>query len=633
MEGSIPQEEPRLGDGPEATSAGAGNHAISELLASRTPGGASLTPRFRLRRLALESARVLRVSRVGVWRFEEGGARVRLVTRYNRSEGGREEDVFFPAELAPAFHTVLERVSALAVDDTEREGGPADPLRAWLKRETIRAVLAVPVRSGGRLSGFVTFEERRSPRSWTAQDRDVAAWLALQVGPPLDELLAESPPPAADADVPEPLPQPPGRAQEASATGDAPGMAPSAFPSPEPGRQTQVRRVSHLEAASLIGGQEAEELLDVLDVQEGYLRMLEATATDRPEDLDLVRAAREAANRVRDGLLRFLGCMREKVPERLPVDLNQLLPGMIPALAREVGEGARLRIAPTSAPLPVEANSALLERAMVHLVQNAREASGAEGTVRVSWGPATRPHGGAEAWEGARIRVEDQGEGISRHDLPWLFEPFFSRRTEPDPLRGLGLCIVQAIVEGHGGWIEVHSRVGEGTDVDLFLPLASPAAEEREREEWHGTVDDTAGIPRARIVVLEDNPRLADLIVRILARDGYDAEAVSTPVETERRLRGTHDRVDLVIVARSLAGGRSGVELASLWRAREPDLPVVLMDRRSWLDAAGKGRAPDASAPVIRPPFDPETVVEAVEEALRNAATPPSPAEGGRLAH
>jgi len=66
------------------------------------------------------------------------------------------------------------------------------------------------------------------------------------------------------------------------------------------------------------------------------------------------------------------------------------------------------------------------------------------------------------------IKVQDNGEGISQEDLKRLFEPFFSNKTFGV---GLGLTVVQQIIEQHHGGIEVTSEKGKGTQVLIWLPL------------------------------------------------------------------------------------------------------------------------------------------------------------------
>ena len=354
--------------------------------------------------------------------------------------------------------------------------------------------------------------------------------------------------------------------------------------------------------------------MSVLDVQAGYLRLLEESVAHRPQDQALVRGAADARAGLEEGLLRFQGIVAEGIPDLVSVDLSQELIGMIPLLARQVGDGSRLRIAPPVDPLPVRVNAGLLRRALAHLVENAREASRPGQSIRLSWGPASEGGAHREGWEGARIRVEDQGEGISREYLPWLFEPLFSSRRESHPMRGLGLPSARAIVEGHGGWLEVHSSHGEGTQEILFLPLEPREADSSQSGRSIGGRAEPPLAPR--ILLLEDEPLVAKLLEQTLSRAGYEVDLFTTQQESERHLRRAGVRADLMIVERILSGGRSGIEIASDWQRRQPDLRVIVIDR----GLSAGARLPESDLEpglrVVTPPFQPQEIVRRVEETL-----------------
>jgi signal transduction histidine kinase len=541
---------------------------------------------------------------------------MRAVVRYDRTRDASEEGPEAAPGLGSAFRAALDRVKALALSDARGYSNGSEPIRRWLESERITAVLALPLRRERRLVGVVTFEERESPREWTAQDKEVASWLALRLAEPLLALPA--------AVVVSAGPTPTAHAAPSEAASPADDASPALA-----GRRTHVRRIGRLESAALVAAEEIVSLLDVLDVQAGYVRMVEAALESRPEDHELIEGVKEAAERVRAGLSRLLGCVREGIPDRTRVDLNSLLPSMIPALAREIGEGGRLRIAPTSTSLPVFVNPALMERAIAHLVQNAREATGPDESVRLSWGPTFQSRPDGTVWEGARIRVEDRGKGIPRHDMPWIFEPFFTTRSDSNPTRGLGLPLVQGIVEGHDGWVEVQSRVGEGTEVALYLPLASPGAPAPSGTHPDSAPQDAGGL--TRVVLLEDDPMLSRLVARMLVRSRCQVHACSTPLEVERHLRETRGEVDVLIIASALAGGRTGRQLAEVWLTRRPDVPVVLLDRRSSAEGSrGAPSADEGGLPVIRPPFELSAVAQVLARVL--APAPASP-QGAPLAH
>ena len=75
----------------------------------------------------------------------------------------------------------------------------------------------------------------------------------------------------------------------------------------------------------------------------------------------------------------------------------------------------------------------------------------------------------------ARIAVTDYGVGIDEHDLPHLFEPFFTRKGEGEGT-GLGLAVVEGIAREHRGWVAVRSTRGSGSTFELFLPTVATQA-------------------------------------------------------------------------------------------------------------------------------------------------------------
>lgn len=115
----------------------------------------------------------------------------------------------------------------------------------------------------------------------------------------------------------------------------------------------------------------------------------------------------------------------------------------------------------------IEGDEDWLRRAIGNVVENAVRYAREGDRVRVSTRRVAQERGAV-----VQIEVEDEGPGIARENLPRLFERFF----RADPARGagggagLGLPITKAIVEAHGGSIEIRSEPGEGTRVQLTLP-------------------------------------------------------------------------------------------------------------------------------------------------------------------
>ncbi len=139
-------------------------------------------------------------------------------------------------------------------------------------------------------------------------------------------------------------------------------------------------------------------------------------------------------------------------------------------------KGVTLELTPPAGDCILRAHAESLDVVFKNLVSNAIKYNRPDGTVAIRCSQADGQ---------LRVDVADTGIGIPEKELPFIFEDFFrvkSSRTVEIPGTGLGLSIVKKIVEGHGGTVEVESRLDEGTTFTVFLPL-EPEVEEEEEED------------------------------------------------------------------------------------------------------------------------------------------------------
>jgi signal transduction histidine kinase len=125
----------------------------------------------------------------------------------------------------------------------------------------------------------------------------------------------------------------------------------------------------------------------------------------------------------------------------------------------------------------VHADSDRLYEVFLNLAVNAIDAMPSGGTLSVKVDTEVRPHAERPGPERrfAVVSFEDQGYGIAPGDLERIFDPFFTTK-EVGKGTGLGLSISYGIVREHGGWIQVHSTVGTGTAITVFLPVETQEA-------------------------------------------------------------------------------------------------------------------------------------------------------------
>jgi PAS domain S-box-containing protein len=300
----------------------------------------------------------------------------------------------------------------------------------------------------------------------------------------------------------------------------------------------------------------------------GYAELLlnrPATTDDGETADEMVRtihtAARDAAAVVR-GLRAFYRPAEEDDRPRAPVDLAALarqVVGLTQPRWRDqaLGRGATIEVEVDAAPVPaVLGDESELREALTNLVFNAVDAMPAGGglTLRV------RPEGG-----GVRVEVADSGVGMPPEVRARCFEPFFTTKGEHGT--GLGLAMVHGIVERHGGTVEVESPPGQGTAFVLRFPAAHPAEEARP-----GDARPTAG--PLRVLVVDDEPRLAKLTARMLRIAGHAVECASGGDEALAALRSAD--FDAVLTDMAMPG-MSGDELAERVKRERPGTPVVLL--------------------------------------------------------
>lgn len=165
------------------------------------------------------------------------------------------------------------------------------------------------------------------------------------------------------------------------------------------------------------------------------------------------------------GDLRKIADVRSGALERSPVDLSALLQDAVAVVESPRGPSVHLDLPRAPWPLPpVLGDHDVLELAVVNLLDNAVKYTPADGAVEVR-----ARHSGRDVV----LEVADTGPGIAADELDQVWEELYrSPRTRAVPGSGLGLALVRAVAERHGGSATVESRLGRGTAVRLVLPVA-----------------------------------------------------------------------------------------------------------------------------------------------------------------
>ncbi|ACY15780.1 PAS domain S-box protein [Haliangium ochraceum] len=213
--------------------------------------------------------------------------------------------------------------------------------------------------------------------------------------------------------------------------------------------------------------------------------------------------------------------------------------------------GLSLRLDLPGEPIWIDGDRVRLTQIFGNLLANALQFTSAPGTITIS----AETIGSSPAGT-ALVRVRDTGAGIAPELLPHVFEPFRQAAQNIDRAAGglgLGLALVRGLVELHGGHIEASSGGAErGAQFTLHLPLAQ-RAREPVREE-------PALLGPRRLLVVEDNPDMAELLRDMLTRSGHQVAVAHNGMQALDVARKVEP--DFILCDIGLPGGMSGYDLA-----------------------------------------------------------------------
>ncbi len=239
---------------------------------------------------------------------------------------------------------------------------------------------------------------------------------------------------------------------------------------------------------------------------------------------------------------------------------------------------------------PVRGNAAELREALTNLVLNSIDAMPAGGRLRFDTGEAD-----SMVW----IQVTDSGSGMTPEVAARAFDPFFS--TKDDHGTGLGLSIAYSIVARHDGSLElVDTAPGRGSSFVIRLPAAPrEVVPAKERTA-------PASVQGVRVLVAEDEPEVREVLVEMLASQGYQVTAAEGGARAVELLR--QGEFDLVLTDLGMPEV-SGWEVAREARRRLPSSVVAMVT--GWADSLDEAELGSGSVDLVIPkPFD---IVEASE--------------------
>jgi CheY-like chemotaxis protein len=289
------------------------------------------------------------------------------------------------------------------------------------------------------------------------------------------------------------------------------------------------------------------------------------------------------------------------------IDLRQRVQEMAPMLNSSLRGNITLAIELPDDLWPVEADVAEFELALVNIAVNARDAMPDGGTFTISARDVAAGEGraGQPATDHVVIAFTDTGAGIPQDVLKKIFDPFFTTKAVGKGT-GLGLAQVYGFAHQSGGTVSVASEVGRGSTISLYLARCEAAAAATSKPGDPQNVGHAEGT----ILVVEDNPDVADVTATLLQQIGYRVLCAGNAIDALERIKGG-DRIDLVFSDIVMPNGMNGIHLAQELMDRYPAIRVLLTTGYSDVAAAGETRFP-----ILRKPFELVALEQAIREVM-----------------
>lgn len=373
----------------------------------------------------------------------------------------------------------------------------------------------------------------------------------------------------------------------------------------------QLARAQRLDSISRMTAGLAHDLNNLLGVLTANLELAEESMSDvvagfadrggRPASLDALRTdlgelrgAVDRASELAGTLLAFGRRDGGGV-----ADIVEVIGSVSSYASRTVPAGVEVAVDVPDVLPEVAAEPVSLERAVLNLVINARDAVGEAGTIHLRARYLDVGEGEDRGDVGERIVVEviDDGDGMDAATQARAFDPLFT--TKGDAGNGLGLPTVAGLVRELGGELELSSAVGAGTAVRLSLPTS-------ETDRWRVPLGDDQPVAGGRVLLVDPGERTRRVIARMLEGSGFRVHDAATAAEADEVLQ-RHEPA-LIVTELVLPDG-DGDRLVARARQRWPAVPAVLL-------SAVEAPSQVGGVPVLVKPFSHARLVRLVGEVL-----------------
>ncbi len=366
-----------------------------------------------------------------------------------------------------------------------------------------------------------------------------------------------------------------------------------------------------MEALGQLTGGIAHDFNNLLTVILGSLSIVSRHVRDDPKLSGLIDNAIKGAQRGASLTQRMLAFARSQTLNLERIELPDLIHGMTDMLQRTLGPMIRIETRFPLALPGIMADLNQLELAVLNLVTNARDAMPEGGSIVIAARNARAPEGnpiGVKAGQYVCLSVTDTGIGMEESVITRATDPFFTTKAMGKGT-GLGLAMVRGLIEQLGGAVVIHSALGQGTSVEIWLPATT---QEQEQHAAPPAATEQAPAPATsalRVLLVDDDALVLTSFSAVIEELGHSVLAAQSGAQA-LEMMSSEPPFDVVVTDYAMPG-MTGLELAETVHRRWPDLPIIVASGYST-----QVQFPDYLTRLAKP-FGQAQLEQALEESIR----------------
>jgi len=297
--------------------------------------------------------------------------------------------------------------------------------------------------------------------------------------------------------------------------------------------EAQLRQSEKMKAVGTLAGGIAHDFNNILTVILGYATLADEKILNRENISTEIAGIRTAALRANSLTKHLLAFSHKQILNPEYVETDNIVGNISRMVTRIIPENISLSVIPNAENQLIFIDKAQIEQVVLNLILNAKDAMKTGGSLVLSSQIVCLEKtkivttGRIPKGNYITISIKDDGIGISQEDLDHIFDPFFTTKSLHEGT-GLGLSTVYGIIEQSSGYIDVSSKINEGTQFTIYLESSSKVnvkeihLQDKSTNNYKGT---------ETIFVVEDDGEIRKIIIKMLNLNGYQTVEASNPGE------------------------------------------------------------------------------------------------------